>query len=91
MAGCNGLGEGHGVEVNGAHFFLESIFLPPFKDSSDFLEMCLLSSLAFGSMAKSGFFLFTSFPEGNSRRSVVVTNEERKGKSPTVVHRKKYL
>lgn len=73
MAGCNGSGEGPGGEVNSAFFFFldsKQIFLLPFNDSSDFLEMCPLSSLAFGSMDKSGLFLFTSFPEGNSRRTV---------------------
>lgn len=40
-------------------FFWEArqVLLPPFKDSSDFLEMCPLLSLALGRMGRTGFFL----------------------------------
>lgn len=48
----------------------EEVLLPLFKDSSDFLEKGSLSRLTFGSLQRSGFFLFTHSPVGNSRRSV---------------------
>lgn len=91
MAGCNGLGEGHGVEVNGAHFFWSQYSFLPSKILVTSWKCVFFQVWPSEVWLKVASFFFTSFPEGNSRRSVVVANEERKGKSSTVVYRKKQL